>query len=68
MAQEGDEGYGDTHSNEDYGDFRQANPCKCADLSVSRVLQRSNGNEGNPGCLKNKFNSWILIQHFILQH
>lgn len=32
MAQEGDQGYGDTHRNEDYSDFRQAAPCKSAHL------------------------------------
>lgn len=41
MAQEGDEGYGDTHCDEDDGDFRQAAPCERANLWVSRVLQRS---------------------------
>lgn len=52
MAQEGDEGYGDTHCNEDYGDFRQAAPSKSAHLWVSGVLHHSNSDKGNPRCLK----------------
>lgn len=67
MAQQGDEGYGGTHCNEDYGDFRQAAPCKSAYLRVSRVLQRSDSDEGDARSLKNKFNNWTLMQCFTVR-
>lgn len=64
MAQEGDEGYCDTHWNEDYSNFRQAAACKSSYLWVGRVLQGSDSDEGNPGRLKEKFNNFMLIQCF----
>lgn len=54
MTQERDEGYGDTHCDEDYSDFRQGAPCESAYLRVSGVLQYSDNDEGNPRCLKEK--------------
>ncbi len=59
MAQEGDEGDGDTHCNEDCSDFGQAAPCERAHLWVSRELHCSDGYESNPRCLKGKFNKKI---------
>lgn len=57
MAYDGDEGYGDTHCNEDYSDLSQGAPRQRAQLWVSRVLQCSDSDEGDPRCLKDKFNS-----------
>lgn len=60
MAHEGDEGDGDAHRDEDYRYFRQAAPRENAYLQVRCVLQRSDGDEGDPGRLKDTFNNWKI--------
>lgn len=54
MSQKGHKGDDDAHCNEDDGDFGQAAPCKSADLRVGGVLERSDRDEGDPRCLKDK--------------